>query len=182
MAVRVLEDGGIVAYPTEAVYGLGCLPEYPEAVYRLLRLKKRRAAKGLILVAASPEQLEPYIHYPDFSVKERVLATWPGPVTWLLPAKRAVPEWIKGEHTTVAVRVSKHPVVSALCRAAGVLVSTSANPELMPPARTLRKVVNYFGHSLDYLVPGKVGGWTSPTEIRDALSGKILRPGGNLSV
>ncbi|MGH8118997.1 MAG: L-threonylcarbamoyladenylate synthase [Gammaproteobacteria bacterium] len=181
MAVRILEDGGVVAYPTEAVYGLGCVPECRKAVYRLLRLKKRQMAKGLILVAASAEQLDKYVQFRDLSVKERVLATWPGPVTWLLPAKRVVPDWIKGNHATVAVRVSGHPVVNALCRDAGVLVSTSANPEHMPPARTLRKVVYYFGHALDYIVPGEVGGLSMPTEIRDARSGRILRPGSTLS-
>jgi len=181
MAVRILEYCGVVAYPTEAVYGLGCVPECREAVYRLLWFKKRQVAKGLILVAAFPEQLEKYVQYPDQAVKKRVLATWPGPVTWLLPAKGAVPYWIKGNHDTVAVRVSGHPVVNALCRKAGVLVSTSANPEHMPPAKTLRKVVNYFGHELDYIVPGAVGGLARPTEIRDARSGRILRPGSTLS-
>ena len=169
-----------MAYPTEAVYGLGCLPGNRETVFRLLCIKKRQVAKGLILVAACSEQLEAYVHYPEISVKERVLATWPGPVTWILPATGAVPDWIKGCHTTVAVRVSGHAIVRALCREAGVLVSTSANPEHMLPARTLRKVVHYFGKSLDYIVPGEVGNSSRPTEIRDALSGEILRPGGNL--
>lgn len=177
MAVRILKQGGIVAYPTEAVYGLGCLPEDHDAVYRLLHLKKREAAKGLILVAACPEQLAKYVRYPDSTVSKRVYATWPGPVTWLLPATRLVPDWIKGSHATVAVRVSGHAIVTALCDKAGVLVSTSANPEHKPPARTMRQVVGYFGHALDYIVPGEVGNLSSPTEIREAVSGKIIRPG-----
>ena len=181
MAARILAQGGIVAYPTEGVYGLGCLPENRDAVYRLLQLKKRSICKGLILVAAFPGQLEKYVCYPDAHVRERVLATWPGPVTWLLPAQRDVPDWIRGGHTTVAVRISRHPVVRALCREVGALVSTSANPEHKIPARTLRKVVEYFGHSLDYFVPGEVGGLAGPTEIRDAVTGTIVRPGSNQS-
>lgn len=177
MAARILAEGGVVAYPTEAVYGLGCLPENREAVFRLLRLKKRDVARGLILVAAEPEQLERYVYYPDRDTRKRVLSVWPGPVTWLLPATRLAPDWIKGNHATVAVRVSGHKIVAALCRKAGVLVSTSANPEHKPPARTVRKVRSYFGHALDYIVPGEVGGLSSPTEIRDAVSGKIIRPG-----
>lgn len=179
MAARILDKGGIIAYPTEAVYGLGCLPDIRDAVYRLLLLKNRSVSKGLILVAAFPEQLEKYVCYPDASVREQVLATWPGPVTWLLPAQRGTPDWIKGSHATVAVRVSGHPVVGALCREAGALVSTSANPEHKSPARTLRKVVEYFGHSLDYIVPGEIGNLARPTEIRDAVTGKIIRPGDN---
>lgn len=177
MAARCLDMGGIIAYPTEAVYGLGCLPDKRDAVYRLLLFKKRSISKGLILVAAFPEQLEKYVCYPGATVRERVLASWPGPVTWLLPAKRETPAWIKGSHTTVAVRVSGHPVVRALCREVGALVSTSANPGHKSPARTLRKVVEYFGHTLDYIVPGMVGGLTGPTEIRNAVSGEIIRPG-----
>ena len=177
MAARFLNKGGIVAYPTEAVYGLGCLPDKRDAVYRLLLLKKRSISKGFILVAAFPEQLEKYVYYPDASVREMVFASWPGPVTWLLPAKRETPVWIKGSHATVAVRVSGHSVVRTLCREVGALVSTSANPEHKLPARTLRKVVEYFGHTLDYIVPGEVGGLAGPTEIRDAISGGIIRPG-----
>ena len=109
MAARILEKGGIIAYPTEAVYGLGCLPENRDAVYRLLSLKKRSMCKGLILVAASPEQLEKYIYYPDTCVRERVLATWPGPVTLtifvlvgrqtliLFPATTPRPTFIPGQ-------------------------------------------------------------------------------------
>ena len=181
MAARCLNMGGIIAYPTEAVYGLGCLPDKRDVVYRLLLLKKRSIAKGLILVAAFPEQLEKYVYYPGASIKEMVLASWPGPVTWLLPAKLETPHWIKGSHATVAVRVSGHPVVRALCREVGALVSTSANPEHKIPARTLRKVVEYFGHSLDYFVPGEVGSLAGPTEIRDAVTGTIVRPGSNQS-
>lgn len=176
MAARLLNQGGIIAYPTEAVYGLGCLPDNRDAVYRLLMLKKRTITKGLILVAAFPEQLEKYVDYRYTSVRETVLASWPGPVTWLLPAKHETPDWIKGNHDTVAVRVSAHPVIRVLCCKVGALVSTSANPAHKSPARTLRKVVEYFGHALDYILPGEVGGLTGPTEIRNAISGEIIRP------
>ena len=146
-------------------------------MYRILGIKKRSVEKGLILVAATSEQLVRYVTYPDAAIRAKVLSTWPGPVTWLLPATTAVPDWIRGCHASVAVRVSAHPVVNALCSKVGALVSTSANPEGLPPARTLRKVVWYFGDTLDYIVPGDVGALSAPTEIRDASSGAILRPG-----
>lgn len=177
LAARILRRGGIIAYPTEAVYGLGCLPEDREAVFRILRLKNRTAGKGLILVAASTEQLEKYVHYPDVTTRERVLATWPGPLTWLLPAKDTVPGWITGNHGTVAVRVSAHNTISTLCHDLGAIVSTSANPEHMPPAKTPAKVVSYFGNSLDYILLGNTGNLSRPTEIRNAASGAVVRPG-----
>lgn len=175
-ALRALLHNGLIAYPTEAVYGLGCLP-VREPVTNLLRLKRRSPRKGLILVAASTTQLEDYIQFPDNRTRSKVLATWPGPVTWLLPARRGVPGWLRGKHPTVAVRVSAHPVVQALCRKAGPLVSTSANPEGLPPARHATRVRAYFGSHLDWILPGALGGQQLPTEIRDAVSGAVIRPG-----
>ena len=174
-AVKSLQDGGVIAYPTEAVFGLGCLPHNRDAVMRILALKNRPVSKGLILVAASPGQLEPYVQYPGAEIREKVKKSWPGPLTWLLPATVLVPDWIRGRHASVAVRVSGHPVVAALCRETGPLVSTSANPARQPPATTARKVIFYFGDSLDYCYHGRVGEPGRPTEIRDAATDRIIR-------
>lgn len=178
MAIKALHSGGVIAYPTEAVYGLGCLPHFWPAVSRILTMKKRPVHKGLIMVAATIDQLLPYVEFPDKSVKNRVLATWPGPVTWLLPARPIVPDWVRGSHDTVAVRVSDHPVVQSLCRQAGPLISTSANPAGLPPARSALKVRTYFPRQLDYILTGKLGNQDHTTEIRHAGSGKIIRPSG----
>lgn len=177
-AVRIILSGGVIAYPTEAVYGLGCLPECYQAVKRILHLKNRSQSKGLILVAADISQLEEYIEFPDQSIRQRVVSTWPGPVTWVLPAKANVPDWIRGNHDSVAVRASNHLIVRELCHKVGALVSTSANPSNRLPARSSMKVRMYFGQSIDYIMPGNIGHSRSPTEIRDALSGNILRFGG----
>jgi len=174
-AVRKLEAGGVIAYPTEAVYGLGCIPEDFHAVARILVLKNRPIEKGLILVAADPEQVAPYVCYPGDDIRQKVTRSWPGPVTWLLPATELVPVWIRGAHESVAVRISNHPAVISLCRAAGPLVSTSANPSGFPPATTARKVIFYFGPVLDYCYPGPVGKPGRPTEIRDALTDRVVR-------
>lgn len=176
-ATRIILGGGVIAYPTEAVYGLGCLPYDHFAVTRILSLKSRSANKGLILVAARIEQLSEYIEFPDEVVRQRVLSTWPGPVTWVLPARPEVPNWLRGIHKTVAVRVSNHEVVRRLCEKTGALVSTSANPANRPPARSALKVRDYFGLSLDYILQASIGSNRRPTEIRDAYSGKILRQG-----
>ncbi|MBI4005132.1 MAG: L-threonylcarbamoyladenylate synthase [Gammaproteobacteria bacterium] len=177
-AARILKRGGVIAYPTEAVYGLGCVPENYVAVARILCLKRRPINKGLILIAGDPEQLAMYISFPSQAVRDQVMNSWPGPVTWILPATKAVPPWITGNRTTVAVRVSKHDQVRELCRIAGALVSTSANPSHYPPATSARKVMMYFDHTLDYILPGKVGPESRPTEIRDAITGMVLRQGG----
>jgi L-threonylcarbamoyladenylate synthase len=177
LAVKTLNQGGIIAYPTEAVFGLGCIPEDVFSVARILSLKGRSVSKGLILVAASPEQLEPYVDYSDNELRQKVSASWPGAVTWVLPATAIVPGWITGYKDRVAVRVSAHPVVQALCKEAGVIVSTSANPARKIPATNAFRVRSYFGNEIDYILSGNTGGKELPTEIRDAISGNVLRIG-----
>jgi len=178
-AARAVRARGVIAYPTEAVYGLGCSPCYPEAVQRILALKHRRPDKGLILVGTDISQFDGLIDLDALKAdKQQVLASWPGPVTWIVPARSGVPAWLNGGGTGLAVRVSAHPPVQALCERVGVLVSTSANPEGAGPARDARRIRAYFGDALDYILPGSVGTRQRPTEIRDARSGAILRPGG----
>lgn len=175
-AARVADEGGIIAYPTEAVFGLGCNPLDAAAVLRLLLLKHRGIEHGLILVAADRDQLEDYIDFPGGKSGKAIDASWPGPVTWLVPARPWVPYWLTGDHDTLAVRVSDHSTVQSLCREfAGPLVSTSANVHGHRPARNALQVRRAFGARIDYLVSGETGKLEKPTEIRDALSGKIVR-------
>lgn len=175
-AARVADAGGIIAYPTEAVYGLGCNPLDAKAVLRLLILKGRKLEHGLILVAADKEQLADYVDFPGGKIEKEIDKSWPGPVTWLLPARDWVPYWLTGDHATLAVRVSDHPVVRELCSAfGGPLVSTSANRHGRPPVRSALRVRQVFNGEIDYLLAGDTGGLKKPTEIRDALTGKIVR-------
>lgn len=175
-AVRALQRGGVIAYPTEAVWGLGCEPQDERAVMRLLALKDRPWEKGVILVASKLAQLEPYIEVPSNNALKRATSTWPGPATWIFPASDHCPMWISGDHDGVAVRVSKHPVVTALCEAyGGPIVSTSANPAGRAPAMNPAQVRLYFRQGLDFLLPGALGGLAKPTTIREAATGHILR-------
>jgi L-threonylcarbamoyladenylate synthase len=173
-----LHQGSIIAYPTEAVYGLGCDPLNESAVLRLLNLKKRNVNKGLILIAANVEQIMPYInttHIPPDRMQQ-ILASWPGPFTWVFPATEKVPRWICGEHATVAVRVTAHPVANALCVEFGrPLVSTSANVSDQLPAKTKHEVQKIFPEGIAFIVEGGVGNSEKPTEIRDARDGALIR-------
>ena len=177
-AVETVRAGGIVAYPTEAVYGLGCDPLEYAAVERIFGLKGRAASKGLILIAAGFSQLLPYVAPLDAASRKKLEESWPGPVTWVVPAASALPFWLSGGRRTIAVRVTAHPVARALCDACGMaLVSTSANRSGRSPARSTTQARSLFGDSVDYILPGVVGGLKKPTEIREALTGKILRAG-----
>lgn len=177
-AVNFLKKGGVIGYPTEGVYGIGCDPMNQRAVERLLTLKKRPPDIGLILIAASWEQIQDLIDLTDSLDLDAILATWPGPFTWILPSNDKVPLWITGKHATVAVRVTDHPQAKALCEEfGGPLVSTSANIHGHHPARDNIQVYRHFGETLDYILPGRVGDRTQPTEIRDGLSGEVIRAG-----
>ena len=177
-AVAGLRAGGVIAYPTEAVWGLGCDPSNAAAVQRLLEFKQRPVEKGMILVAADILQLDGWVQLDALPEDRRaaVLQSWPGAHTWIVPAGPAAPRWITGEHSGVAVRISAPPLVASLCRAWGQpLVSTSANLAGEPPARTREALDPRLLARIDGLLDGSTGGLAQPTPIRDALSGQVLR-------
>lgn len=174
-AAACLHAGGVIAYPTEAIYGLGCDPLNLEAVLRLLRIKQRDPAKGLILVADDIQRLLPFINITA-SQRKTLMQSWPGPNTWLVPVQDWVPEWLTGQHDTLAVRVSAHPLVAALCREAGMpIVSTSANLSGHAPARNALQVHMRLSGKIDFLLNGKTGGQHRPSTIRDLKSGRVIR-------
>lgn len=177
--VQALKLEQVIAYPTEAVFGLGCDPDSEKAVEALLALKQRPRDKGLILIADSYEQLLPYIDDAQLSTdrREQIFASWPGPVTWVMPAKATTPQWLTGRFSSLAVRVSDHPLVKELCRQYGKpLVSTSANLSAQPPGRTAEDVRKQFGSDFPVL-EGNVGGRENPSEIKDAATGELIRQG-----
>jgi L-threonylcarbamoyladenylate synthase len=175
-AARCFNRGGLIAYPTEAVYGLGCDPLNQQAMEALLALKQRPVEKGVILIAAHFEQLTPFIKPLDASLMAPILASWPGPNTWLLPAADNLPFWLTGIHRTLAVRVTAHPLASALCQACdSPLVSTSANRSGQHPAKSALQVQQRLGFGVDCIINGPLGNNQKPSTIRDALSGRVIR-------
>ncbi|MBS0351126.1 MAG: threonylcarbamoyl-AMP synthase [Proteobacteria bacterium] len=175
-ALDCLNRGGVIAYPTEAVYGLGCDPFNPEAVNRLLHIKQRSADKGLILVAASWDQVEALTEPVPPSALAQAMTTWPGPFTWVFPSSAKTPLWIRGKFPSIALRVSAFPIIQELCIAyRKPIVSTSANRGGEPPLRDFRSMQIMFSNEVDFIVPGKVAGLPKPTLIRDILSGEVLR-------
>jgi L-threonylcarbamoyladenylate synthase len=174
-AAQVIAGGGVIAYPTEGVWGLGCDPWNVEAVFKLLKIKNRPWQKGLILIASHIDHVKPFLSELNKTQIERVCASWPGPHTWVVP-NRILPQWLRGDHPSIALRVSNHPIVRELCDAVGgPIVSTSANPADKEPAKTALKVKCYFSDEIDYIVHGALGGRNKPTTIRDAITDKQLR-------
>lgn len=173
---NIIRSGGVVAYPTEAVFGLGCDPLNQIAVLRLLKIKKRPVRKGLILIASDFDQLKPFVQTLPKKQMKRVLDSWPGPHTWIFPASPLAPKWVTGQFSSIAVRVTAHPLASALCQACDMpIVSTSANHAGQPPAKSDWESRLRLGRDLDGILAGSVGKAKKPTAIRDARNGILIR-------
>ena len=173
---RILRAGGVIAYPNESVYGLGCLPGNEAAVERVLRLKGRDRSLGLILIAGEWEQFDGWAAEVSTAPDLAELRESKG-ITWVVPASSDTPEWITGGRDTVAVRRSLHPLAAALSLTLdSPLISTSCNPHGRPPARNEAQARSYFEAEVDWVMPGECGPLEGPSEIRDAATGAVLRP------
>ncbi len=170
-----LRRGGLIAYPTEFCYGLGCDPRNRRAVQRLLRIKGRPQRKGLILIAGKFAQLAPYLQPLTQDQQSILRRAGAQAITYLMPAKPDCPRWLRGAHDTLAIRITAHSGAAALCNALGMaLVSTSANRSGAKPARTYAQCQKFFGSRVRVL-PGRVGKRKKPSTIRAWTDSKIIR-------
>lgn len=179
-AVTALQQGQLIAYPTEAVYGLGCDPKQPEAIEHLIKLKKRNPEKGLILIASKFEQLSPYLEEIDELLSSRAKQSWPGAVTWVWPLKKDIDisPLLTGCFQSIAVRVTNHPIAAALCDAfKGAIVSTSANLEGCEPAKNSEQVKQFFPgkDKIAKIINGEVGTLVKPTPIYNVITQEEIR-------
>jgi L-threonylcarbamoyladenylate synthase len=167
-----LSRGGLVAYPTESCFGLGCDPANARALRRLLRLKRRPAHKGLIVIGATRQQLSPWV---DLPAAADTASLWPGPNTLLLPAHARVLPLLRGRHRQLAVRIPAWASARQLCQHwGGALVSTSANLAGRKSLKNARAVARQFGGRV-LVIPGRIGPWKQPSRIIDWASGTRLR-------
>ena len=179
-AIEALKKGAVIAYPTEGVFGVGCDPDNQQALERLLALKQRDPNKGLILIAASFEQLLPYVDLSEVTADQldKAMQTWPGPYTWVIPASQQLLSLVSGQFTSVAVRVTDHPLVIEICQQFGKpITSTSANLSGQPACLTYQEVEQQLGTKPVVIVKGTTGGRNGPSEIRDILTSTTLRQG-----
>lgn len=175
-AAAVIHQGGVIAYPTESCFGLGCDPGHIPAVKKILSIKKRARHKGVILIADCYQRLKGYIAPLTPAQLATAEASWPGHVTWVCPAKNSTSRWLRGDHTSLAIRVSAHPIAAAICKTANTaIVSTSANIAGQPMLKSSRAVQAEFGDSIDFIVDGGIGNNSAASTIIDIVSGQVIR-------
>ncbi|MFY8274631.1 L-threonylcarbamoyladenylate synthase [Pseudoalteromonas sp. SSDWG2] len=177
-ALSSLQQGEVILYPTEAVYGLGCDPMNEQAVQALLAMKQRPVEKGLILIADNYGQLLPYVADSKIPMDKRtdIFSQWPGAITWVMPASTSAPKWLTGAFDSIAVRVSAHPTVKRLCQEfGGPIVSTSANVSGQAPVTTVAQGRETFGDKVGFYLDEPLGGATAPSIIKDAMTSQVLR-------
>ena len=176
VAAEVIKAGGVVAYPTEHCFGIGCDPRNTQAIKRILDIKRRKKHKGLILISDQLWRFNQYIRSIPIAHRQEVIDSWPGPFTWLIPARGNVSRWLRGRHNSIAIRVTKHPEARALARMCAMpLVSTSANRATKPVLVTHQEVSRVFKGEIDYVVEGRVGYASAPSTIRNSINGQVIR-------
>ena len=172
----IMHSGGVIAYPTEAVWGLGCDPFNEGAVIRILQLKSRPIEKGLILVAGDESHLAPWTKTLDKEAKQRLIRPTGIATSWVVPDQGIAPLWVRGQHLSVAIRLSQHLPVQALCLAfGGTIVSTSANPAELDPAMSATAVDNYFGKGIDAIYDAPLGDSLRPSQVKDLVYDTLFR-------
>lgn len=173
-AAHIIHNEGVIAYPTESVFGLGCDPLSEHAVNRILQLKQRHVNKGLIIIADNINQLIPYI---NISASEKIkIEKFKTPMTWLVNKSKLTPPWISGKHNKVAIRVCQHPLVKHLCKLLNSpIVSTSANPAGIKPATNILQARNYFLDGIDLYLNDNTGTLARPTPITDLSNNALIR-------
>ena len=172
LILEYLQSGETIAYPTEGVWGLGCDPSNTDAIKKLLNLKGRSKNKGLILIGSQFEQFKNFAYVEDF--KEKLMSKWPGPHTWLVPAKENLSDYIKGENEKVALRLTNHISVCRLCDSfGGPIVSTSANKEGHPTLNNPKEILESFPEVK--CLKGDLGGLARPSTIQDVITDMVIR-------
>ncbi len=176
IAAKILRSGGVIAYPTEGVFGLGCLPSEELAIKRILNIKNRDASKGLILIASDAKQLDPWIKLPTKVSLPKPVDKYP--VTWIVPYSAKISKLVTGKNKGVAIRLTINPIVQSICSAVeSAVISTSANLSGQPTVKNQTELKEKFADLVDYIVPGNCGPALGPSEIRNLITGQVLRHG-----
>ncbi len=154
-AVRIIQAGRVVAFPTESFYGLGVDVTRQDAVERLFRIKERDQGQPILILIPSLQTLNQYVDCVPKVAGELMKAFWPGGLTMVFEAREQVLPLLTGGTGKIGVRLSSHPIPALLARTLGhPITGTSANLSGNPPARSAGEVARAFGNRLDLILDG----------------------------
>lgn len=179
-SLRVLNEGGIVAYPTESFYALGVKATDEEAIERLFKLKERPFDKPLPVIAGDIKTLKSIVKEIPPKAEPLISRYWPGALTLIFEALDNIPDLLTGKTGKVAVRIPAEGFALYLVRKAGFpITATSANPSSMPPASSAKVVRDYFDDRIDLIVDGGETPGGLPSTIIDVTCKppKLIRKG-----
>ncbi len=177
-AASVLMEGGIVIFPTDTVYAVGCLIEEPLAIERLYKVKERDRDKPTLVLAESLNQAKEYAFF-DKNAEKLAETFWPGPLTIVIPAKNKAPEEILGKNNTIGIRVPREPVIQELLKLIGIpILAPSANIGGRQAAVSLKEIDKKLTNLVDYVLEFPTGG-KAPSTIVEVAHGnyRIVRTG-----
>ena len=174
-AAHVIRYGGIIAYPTDTIYGLGCDPYNADAVASINDIKQRPRNKQFILLAGHTDQVAPLVELDKDQQHKITRAS--EPTSWVIEARPSAPGWLISEQGTITIRISQQHDVQRLCQALGqAIISTSANPSGKPPARNSLELHKYFHHSVDVILASHKMLAASPSKVVRLCDNHVIRP------
>lgn len=174
-ALQALQNGDLIGYPTESVYGFGTDPFNEKAIAQLQSLKARPKESAFLMIASNFEQVKKYIGCDDATILKKITSASERPTTWVCPASDLVPEFLWGPNQTIAIRITNFPLCVELCNAfGGPIISTSANFKGQNPAKTYAEMQK-FSDKLAYIIDAPCGTATRPSTIIDLITDKVYR-------
>ena len=173
-AAHIIRQGGIIAYPTDTVYGLGCDPFNPNAVAQLNNIKQRKSDKQFILLASDIEQIKPLAFITE--QQQSSIMQQQEPTSWIAEAKPSAPVWLCSDEHTVTFRISQHSEAQHLCHTLGhAIISTSANLSKKSPAKNALELHKHFHFSLDKILASNQKLNAKPSKIIRLCDNHIIR-------
>jgi L-threonylcarbamoyladenylate synthase len=179
-AVRIISNGGVIAFRTDTFYGLGADPQNPEAISRIRSLKNREEAKPILLLISHYDEVARFLSETSEPFAAVAKRYWPGPITIVGMARPELPQELTAGSGTIGVRLPDDETVRALVHACGgALTATSANQSGSLPARTAKAAEVYFAEGIDLIIDGGEVTVMEPSTVLD-LSGpepRLIREG-----
>lgn len=174
-AIGTLQNGGVIAFPTDTVYGIGASLDHPQALRRIYDLKGRAPDKPLPILIARVDVLDSLCPDVDERLVDLAEQFWPGALTIVIPAAGHLPAEVKAPDNTIGVRLPNHSIPLTIAeRAGGAIATTSANISGLDAAHTAGEIRDAFGTQIDLILDGGFAPQENPSTVIRVVDGEIV--------